>query len=405
MGTFRVSNARIVGLVAALPQQVMTVADFAGAADFESIKKTCASLGIEQRPTAPFEVCASDLCAAASERVLERTGWARESIDVVIFLSQTPDYALPATACTLQQRLGLSTGCAAFDVNLGCSGYPYGLWLMSQLISAGQMKRGLLLVGDTLSRKVSPQDSATAHLFGDSGTATAIEFDPAAPTMDFVLGTDGRGAEHLIVPAGGSRQPHGIGTSDRTARADNGIRSDEDISMNGPEVFSFTLREVPGLAKQTLAAAGWSLDDVDSVVLHQANTFMLQHLAKRMKLSAEKMPLSLRDFGNTSCATIPVTMAARLSEQLTSSSQKLMLLGFGVGFSWGGAAITCGPLACADVIRFDTSDLTGGAASAPRLSAEVTISPQGRVADATSPTNVVDEASRATAPNLQQEAA
>ena len=197
MATFRVSNARIAGLTVAVPEQTSSVQQFAGAADFEAIQKISASLGIEQRPTAPRELCASDLCAAAAERLLERTGWERDSIEVVVFLSQTPDYVLPATACVLQQRLGLSTGCAAFDVNLGCSGFPYGLWLLSQLISAGQMKRGLLLVGDTLSRKVSPQDSATAHLFGDSGTATAIEFDPAAPEMNFVLGTDGRGARQL----------------------------------------------------------------------------------------------------------------------------------------------------------------------------------------------------------------
>ncbi len=351
MGTFRVSNARIAGLAAAVPEHTVSVDQFAGSDNFEAIQKTCASLGIEQRPTATEELCASDLCVTAAERLLQRTGWERESIDLLVFLSQTPDYALPATACVLQQRLGLSTGCAAFDVNLGCSGFPYGLWLVSQMISAGQMRRALLLVGDTLSRKVSPQDSATAYLFGDSGTATAIEFDASAPDMNFVLGTDGRGAEHLIIPAGECRQPHDQDTAICKTQSDGGIRSDEDISMNGPEVFAFTLREVPKLAQQTLNAAGWTMDDADSVVMHQANSFMLNHLAKRLKLPTEKLPLSLRDFGNTSCASIPVTMAACLSNKLTTSAQKLMLLGFGVGFSWAGAAINCGPLACADVVR------------------------------------------------------
>ena len=356
MATFRVSNARIAGLTVAVPEQTTSVEQFAGTADFEAIQKISASLGIDQRPTAPQDICASDLCAAAAERLLQRTGWERDSVEILVFLSQTPDYALPATACTLQQRLGLSTGCAAFDVNLGCSGFPYGLWLVSQLISAGQMKRALLLVGDTLSRKVSPQDTATAHLFGDSGTATAIEFDPNAPEMNFVLGTDGRGASHLIAPAGESRQPHSVQTQLRVTRADGGLRSDEEISMNGPEVFSFTLKEVPALAKQTLQQAGWSLEEVDSVVMHQANTFMLNHLGKRLKLPKEKMPLSLREFGNTSCASIPVTMAACLSDSLTTSAQKLMLLGFGVGFSWAGATITCGPLACAEVLRVGSSN-------------------------------------------------
>jgi 3-oxoacyl-[acyl-carrier-protein] synthase-3 len=225
---------------------------------------------------------------------------------------------------------------------------------MSQLISAGQMRRGLLLVGDTLSRRVSSEDPSTAYLFGDSGTATAIEFDSAAPPMCFELGTDGRGAPHLIARAGASRCPSSPTTSQRTARDDGGTRSDEDIAMNGAEVFSFTLREVPSLAQRTLANVGWSLDHVDSVVMHQANAFMLQHLAKRLKLTKEKLPLSLRDFGNTSCASIPITMAACLSSPLTTSPQNLMLLGFGVGFSWASAALTCGPLACADVIRVST---------------------------------------------------
>lgn len=356
MATFRVSNARIAGLTVAVPEQMTSVEQFAGKADFEAIQKISASLGIVQRPTAPQDICASDLCAAAAERLLQRIGWTRDSVEILVFLSQTPDYALPATACVLQQRLGLSTGCAAFDVNLGCSGFPYGLWLVSQLISAGQLKRALLLVGDTLSRRVSPQDSATAHLFGDSGTATAVEFDPTASDMNFVMGTDGCGAAHLIVPAGESRRPHDQKSDQRTVRADGGIRSDEEISMNGPEVFSFTLKEVPALAKQTLQQAGWSLENVDSVVMHQANTFMLNHLGKRLKLPKEKMPLSLQEFGNTSCASIPVTMAACLSESLTTSAQKLMLLGFGVGFSWAGAAITCGPLACAEVLRVGSTN-------------------------------------------------
>lgn len=354
MATFRVSNARIAGLAVAVPEQTTDVENYANEAEFESIQKVCASLGIQRRPTASQEFCASDFCAAAAERVLEKTGWERDSVDVLIFLSQTPDYVLPATACVLQQRLGLSTSCAAFDVNLGCSGYPYGLWLLSQLISAGQMKRGLLLVGDTLSRKVSPQDSATAYLFGDSGTATAIEFDSDALPMNFVLGTDGRGASHLVVPAGGSRQPHSVDSSQRTECEGGGQRSAEDIFMNGPEVFSFTLREVPTLAKQTLDLAGWTMSDVNSVVMHQANAFMLNHLAKRLKVPTEKLPLSLRDFGNTSCASIPVTLGACLSDTLTASSNNLVLLGFGVGFSWAGAAITCGPLACADVLRLPT---------------------------------------------------
>jgi 3-oxoacyl-[acyl-carrier-protein] synthase-3 len=250
----------------------------------------------------------------------------------------------------LHGRLGLSKHCAAFDLNLGCSGYVYGLWIGCQLVQSGAARRVLLLVGDTISRIVSPQDRSVALLFGDAGTATAMEKDDTAPPLAFSLGTDGTGQGHLMVPAGGFRQPHSAATCHRTARDDSNIRSDEDLYMNGAEIFTFALREVPPLFKSVLSTAGCSLEDLDVVVMHQANRFMLEYLAKRMRLAPEKVVVALENRGNTSSASIPLAMTDMLADRLKTGSLRMILAGFGVGFSWGAAALTCGPMVMPELV-------------------------------------------------------
>ena len=306
---------------------------------------------MRERPAAYDGMCTSDLCFAAADRLLSDLGWPRDSVDALIFVSQTPDYRLPATACTLQQRLRLSKRCAAFDIGLGCSGHVYGLWVASSLIAAGGAKRALLLTGDTSTYFCSPLDRSVALLFGDAGTATAIEADAAAPPMHFVLGTDGSGRDNLIVPAGGFRRPHAPDTAVRAAGDDGNSRSAEDLFMNGAEIFTFTLREVPPLITAVLDGAGWSKDDVDAFVFHQANQFMLQHLAKRLKLPKEKFVLAMEEFGNTSSASIPLALSVRLARPLGERACKTVLAGFGVGYSWAAVALTCGPMAMPGVLR------------------------------------------------------
>jgi 3-oxoacyl-[acyl-carrier-protein] synthase-3 len=239
----------------------------------------------------------------------------------------------------LQHRLALPTSCAAFDVNLGCSGYVYGLWIAASLVAAGQ-RRVLLLVGDTINKLVSPLDRATALLFGDAGSATALESDPDAGPMHFVLGTNGAGGRHLIVPAGGARQPHTAETSVRSARENGNVRSDDDLHMVGAEIFAFTLKEVPPLIDQALAAAGWTRDDVDHVVFHQANRFMLQHLARKMNLDEAKVTMALQQFGNTSSASIPLALSSAVR---ADAHKKFILAGFGVGYSWAALAFAPAP--------------------------------------------------------------
>lgn len=346
-----VSGVRMTGLAVAVPERVRTAADEAASFGAEGALKIAQSVGVDRRPVVPDGLCTSDLCFSAAERLLAETGWGRDSIDALIFVSQTPDYVLPATSCVLQARLGLPKRCAAFDVNLGCSGYVYGLWVASGLLTAGLARRVLLLAGDTISRISSPQDRSVALLFGDAGTATALEHDPLAPPIAFEMGTDGSGQDHLKVPAGMFRAPRSAASAVRSEREGGNVRSDEDLYMNGAEIFAFTLREVPALVRAALDGAGWSLENVDAVVMHQANLLMLKQLGKKLGLPAEKMPLALEQFGNTSSASIPVAMAHALGSRLRGEQLRLVLAGFGVGFSWGAAAISCGPMVVPEIVR------------------------------------------------------
>jgi 3-oxoacyl-[acyl-carrier-protein] synthase-3 len=287
---------------------------------------------------------------------MEELGWEPDSVDALIFVSQTPDYLLPATSCTLHRRLGLSKHCMAFDIILGCSGYVYGLFVACRLVAGVGVRRLLLLVGDTITRIVSPQDRSSAMLFGDAGTATAIERNESAGEMLFELGTDGSGQNELIVPAGGFRLRHSDATAQRMVQEDGNVRSAEDLYMDGAEIFSFTLREVIPLLKSVMGAARWDLTVVDAVVMHQANGFILQHIAKRLGFPMEKVVLDLKDHGNTSCASIPLAMVHALSEKLSTGDLRLILAGFGVGFSWGAAALTCGPMKVPDVLFVDADE-------------------------------------------------
>lgn len=352
MPTNTIFGIRIAGVASAVPSAIRRHSD-----EFETfgeleVLRIIDKIGVSVRHVAGA-LCTSDLCASAAERLIEEIGWPLDSVDALIFVTQTPDYPIPATACTLQSRLRLSRRCAAFDVNLGCSGYTYGLWLASTILASGN-KRVLLLVGDTISRIISPKDRSVALLFGDAGTATALEYDGAASPMHFELGTDGSGSEHLMVRAGGHRCPREQATSVRTVRENGNIRSDEDLYMNAGEIFPFTLATVPKLIQSVLRQADWNLDCVDGFVFHQANGFMLQHLAKCLKVPPAKLVLALDQYGNTSSASIPLAVTTCLRNRLRSEALKLVFAGFGVGFSWGAAALSCGPIVMPELIEVAT---------------------------------------------------
>lgn len=340
MASIQIQGVRIAGIAAAVPEGTRGTADDAALFGAEEMEKTAKAIGVRSRHIAPPQLCTSDLCHAAAVRLLDELGWARDSIDGLIFVSQSPDYELPATACTLQARLGLPDRCAAFDVNLGCSGFVYGLWLGSQIVGGGGVRHLLLLAGDVSTRRLAPRDKSVRPLFGDAGTATAIEFAPGAAPMAFELGTDGTGFASIIIPASGFRQPRSETTKTLVAGTDGIERSAENIYINGAEVFNFTIKRIPPLVETVIANAGRSREDYDHFVFHQANAFMLQHLAKRLKIPAEKFVLAMENVGNTSSASIPLAITLALRESLAAAPREMLLAGFGVGLSWAAASLT-----------------------------------------------------------------
>jgi 3-oxoacyl-[acyl-carrier-protein] synthase-3 len=350
MAVSKISGVRITGIACAVPEKRQTLMDDVLEFSREEIEKISKNTGVMHRHISPEGMCTSDLCHAASEKLFEELDIDRESIDALIFVSQTPDYFLPATSCVLQFRLNLTTDCAAFDVNLGCSGYPYGIWLASNLIFSGSAKKVLLLAGDTCNYKVSNLDRGSALLFGDAGTATILESCDKAEQMTFVLGTDGSGCNNLIIPAGSFRNPSTEVTRTSNERENGNIRSDENLYMNGAEIFTFTLRVVAPMVKTLLKESGSAIEDIDYFVMHQANSFILKHLTKKLKLPSEKVPIAMENFGNTSSASIPMTLKDALSTMLKNEDLRLVLAGFGVGYSWAAVELQLNKIVMPDLV-------------------------------------------------------
>lgn len=357
MGLARVAGVQLRGISAAVPETERTVEDLAQRFGADAAANLTKSTGVRLRPTASEKLCTSDLCFAAAKDLLTELDWDPDSIDLLVFVSQTPDYILPATSTVLHERLGLAPSCAAFDVGLGCSGYVYGLWIAGKLLAGRGPNRALLLAGDTSTRLVSSEDRSTVPLFGDAGTATALEVSESAPDIVFSMGTDGKGYRHLMVPAGGFRQPSDAQTKERRDCENGNRRSEEDLYMNGTEIFAFALREVQPLFNAVVGEAGWQLEELDAVIFHQANAFMLKHLGKRLKIPTEKLVVAMESYGNASSASIPLAMVDSLKDELAGVPRKLVMVGFGVGFSWAAAALSCGDLRMPSVRRVGVGEV------------------------------------------------
>jgi 3-oxoacyl-[acyl-carrier-protein] synthase III len=342
MAESSISGVVIRGIASAVPRETQGLEELASLQISSAPEKIVEVTGVRTRHIARPGQTTSDLCFAAAESLLKNLAWDRASVDALIFVSQTFDYVAPPTSCCLQARLGLPKSCAAFDIALGCSGYVYGLWVASSLVLAG-CRRVLLLAGETTSRIISPLDKTAVPLFGDAGTATALEREEGH-VIHFAMDTDGSGFGDLIIPAGGHRMPRTSQTSIRTPREGGNIRSDEDLYMKGPEVLAFALREVPPLLARILARAGWTKEQVDYFVMHQANKWMLDQLARRLRIPAANFPLALEDFGNTVSASVPLAITHCLRSALAQKSGRVVMAGFGVGLSWGAVAVEMGPL-------------------------------------------------------------
>ncbi len=340
---------KIAGMSACVPKNIVeTTIAYEHFKKFD-VDRIIGNTGVVEKREADEGVTANDLCIAAAKPLLEELGWEPDSVDALILMTTLPDYIMPASAHFAQEALGLSTRCLVFDMTLGCSGFTHGMIVLDGLIKAGVIKRALLLCGEMTSDRFRPrlknavhrEDLATALLFGDAGTATAVTAEGDPQVRSVVFGADGSGAEHIIVPGGLGRTYWSPELFER--RPDPKTKEGEepevrraiDLILRGPQILTFTMKRVPPMLKELLAGAGWEMDDVDSFVLHQANKFMLNFLARKMKVPKDKVPFSIENFGNTSSASIPLTMLLRCEEQLKKPT-KWCMMGFGVGLSWSG---------------------------------------------------------------------
>ncbi len=300
-------------------------------------------VGIKTRHMAPETVCSSDLCLAPARHIMAQLAWAPESIDALIMVTHSPDYFQPATACVLHKELGLSDRCAAFDVSLGCSGYAYGLWLAAMMLDNPSFQRVLLLHGETPSRFCDPQDRTVGLLFGDAGSATAIESGAPDSTEKwwFSLHSDGTGYRDLIIDGGGFR--------DRFPADPKKLY----LAMNGPGVMNFTLSRIPPLVSETLGAAGVGPEAVDYYILHQSNRFIMRHLARKCQMPEDRMPLTLWEYGNTGGPSVPLTITQGNLVRPSDRDLSLLILAYGVGLSWGSSLVNLPPDALLDHLTLE----------------------------------------------------
>ena len=296
--------------------------------------------GIRQRHIAGPEECVSDLAVAACRKVLDSGVVAAGEVDFLLLCTQSPDYFLPTTACLVQDRLGLPTTCGALDFNLGCSGFIYGLGMAKGLIETGQARNVLLVTAETYSKHIHPQDKSVRTIFGDAAAAVLVSAmeGPAPAIGPFIYGTDGRGAANLVVPTGGMRKARVAEAEDVTDGSGN-VRTVHNLFMNGAEIFTFTLRSIPPLVKALLEKAGTTMEAVDLFVFHQANEFMLEALRKKIAIPREKLPVCMADCGNTVSSTIPIALKALEEDGRLVRGMNVMLVGFGVGYSWGAVMV------------------------------------------------------------------
>ena len=349
MAVFTVPNISIKGIAASVPKQVEDneQLELISEAERAMFIKT---VGIRYRRVAEAGVTASDLCYAAADKLLNELNWNREEVKVLVFVTQTPDYIIPNTSSLLQEKLGLPKSCLVFDINLGCSGYVYGLSVVASLLQNMPNGKGLLLVGDVSTATISKHDKSTTPLFSDAGSATALQHE-AGKQMHFNLQTDGKGYDDIIVPDGGFRN-RVTEKSFEQVEYEKGIsRSGLDMKLDGIKIFNFALREVAPNINGLLDDRGIDKSTVDYFVFHQANLLMLESVRKKLKVETDKVPYSLYDFGNTSSATIPLTMVAKLREQLQTRKINFVLSGFGVGLSWGSAYIETDNIVCPQLIE------------------------------------------------------
>lgn len=329
-----IEGIEIKGIACAVPNQVREAEFWYGRFGADAVDKFINMTGVKRVCQAINEQTASDLAYVAADTLLKNKEIDPKTIGALIFISQGPDYRMPATAFVLQHRLGISEDSICFDVNLGCSGYVNGLNIVGSLMNSSDIDRALLLVGDTSTKGISSEDKASAMLFGDAGSATLLEKNMNTNSkIQYSIKSDGNRFKAIIKPAGAYRNRDA--SRERVLwPVDGNIRSDYETFMNGTDVFTFTISEVPKIIKQFLVDTNTDVEDYDCYAMHQANLYILKQIAKKVKISFEKMPISMNRFGNTSVSSIPITLTDAYGSDNEGSINALMC-GFGVGLSWG----------------------------------------------------------------------
>lgn len=341
----------ITALSAAVPKRVINNYEYTEFFPAIEVKEVVDKIGVFERRFTDADTCSSDLCFAAAEKLIADNNIDRSEIDLLVFISQTPDYRMPATSIILQHRLGLPNSTIAFDINLGCSAFIYGMSVVYAMMERSGLRKALILDGETRSKVYSPKDRRTAFIFGDAGVAALVERDDKFGESTFSLNSDGSRENLIKIDAGGYRNPSSVETlKEKVVDEYGNIRSDEQAYMNGGDVFTFVNREVPRDIKNTLEYTQRDKDSFDFLVFHQANNFINTHVAKKLKLDMDKIPSTIEKFGNTSSVSVPLTIVSELKNKM-AGEKSLLLSAFGVGMTWATAVVPFVDLKISEIVE------------------------------------------------------
>ena len=353
MSILKYNNIGITALSACVPKTIIDNYKYTSHFPEDDVKKVVDKIGVAERRFASYKTCSSDLCYAAAEKLFQDNNIDKSEIDLLVFVSQTPDYRMPATSIMLQHRLGLPNSTIAFDVNLGCSGFIFGLNIVYSYMQNVGIRKALLLDGETRSKVYSPKDRKSAFIFGDAGVAALIERNESFGESVFSMNTDGSRADLIMVKGGGYRNPSSIETlKEKIVDEYGNIRSDEHGYMKGDDVFNFVIKEIPKDIKTLFANTNIGINDVDYYIFHQANAFINTYLSKKLKLDTTKIPSTIHKYGNTSSVSVPLTIVSELKDKLDGKHQ-LMLSAFGVGMAWATALIPFVNCKISDIVEIE----------------------------------------------------
>lgn len=352
MASFKVEHVSIRGVSACVPKNVeenSTLPFY----EPEEAAQVIEKIGIERKHVAPADVTVADMCFGAAKSLIDQLGWEKESIDILALCTQNPDYLNHPTSFIVHNQLGLPDSTMCLDFFHGCPGWVVSLSSVSNLVSTGCLKRAILLDGDSVSKTLAKTNREERPLFGDAGTAIALEYDVDAKPMFFNIGTMSEDGKALINPRGGFKNPHTVESLKRELDAKAGLLSMDELDhkMDSMDIFSFAITKIPKSLKKLCSDFELCAENIDKLVLHQANKLIVENIAKRMKVPMEKVPLGLRNYGNTTSASIPLTIVSECQKDVAKNQQKFLVCGFGTGLSWGSAYFETNEIACPNVVE------------------------------------------------------